>query len=283
MPEPDKALRNTDRQLETAFQKLAGSIPKLAWMAGPDGRGVWYNQRWLDYTGTTLAEMQGQGWHAVHHPDHAGRAAGRFDTAFRAGAPWEDTVPLKARDGSYRMFLTRALPVRGPSGRVVRWFVTNTDVTDQTTAGAHARDGATLTPGPGTRKIRVLVVEDEPLTAMDLEARLQDAGYDVLGPAGSVAGAMDVIAETMPDIALLDGNLAGERSYGLAADLRASGVAVVFCTGYPELENLPETLLDCCLVSKPFRDEILLAALTWASVSITWLSGPAGRERADAS
>ena len=48
-----------------------------------------------------------------------------------AHEPWEDSFPLLGRDGDYRWFLTRAVPVRDGWGRPVRWFGTNTDVTDQ--------------------------------------------------------------------------------------------------------------------------------------------------------
>jgi signal transduction histidine kinase len=46
------------------------------------------------------------------------------------GASWEDTFPLRGKDGHFRWFLSRAVPIRDESGRVRRWFGTNTDVTD---------------------------------------------------------------------------------------------------------------------------------------------------------
>lgn len=46
-------------------------------------------------------------------------------------SPWEDTFSLRGKDGEYRWFLSRALPIRDAAGRVVRWFGTNTDVTEQ--------------------------------------------------------------------------------------------------------------------------------------------------------
>ena len=51
--------------------------------------------------------------------------------AWEAGEPWEDTFPLRGRDGDYRWFLTQAVPVRDAQGRPVLWFGTNTDVTAQ--------------------------------------------------------------------------------------------------------------------------------------------------------
>ncbi|HEX2211319.1 MAG TPA: PAS domain S-box protein [Longimicrobium sp.] len=122
-----KAAEESERQ----FRTMAESIPQLAWMADAGGALFWYNQRWYDYTGTTLQQMRGWGWRAVHHPDFVEPVTERYRRAVEAGEPWEDTFPLRGRDGRYRRFLSRALPVRDAEGNVVRWFGTNTDVEEQ--------------------------------------------------------------------------------------------------------------------------------------------------------
>ncbi len=110
---------------------LADSIPQLAWIADRDGSIFWYNRRWYDYTGTTLEQMQGWEWRQVHHPDHIARVLEHIQHAFESGEPWEDTFPLRGGNGQYRWFLSRALPIRDRQGQVMRWFGTNTDVTEQ--------------------------------------------------------------------------------------------------------------------------------------------------------
>src|SRR5712672_56557 len=116
---------------ERQFRTLANSIPQLAWMADSEGYIFWYNDRWYDYTGTTLKEMQGWGWQKVHHPDEVGRVVERIKVAFATGQPWEDTFPLRSKTGEYRWFLSRALPIFDAEGKVARWFGTNTDITKQ--------------------------------------------------------------------------------------------------------------------------------------------------------
>jgi len=116
---------------ERQFQTLANSISQLAWMADHEGYIFWYNDRWYDYTGTTLEEMKGWGWQKVHHPDEVARVVERIKVAFTTGQPWEDTFPLRSKAGEYRWFLSRALPIFDSGGKVVRWFGTNTDVTEQ--------------------------------------------------------------------------------------------------------------------------------------------------------
>jgi PAS domain S-box-containing protein len=119
------------RESEARFRELADNISQFAWTADRSGWIYWYNKRWHDYTGTTLEEMQGWGWQNVHHPEHVDRVVERIKQSFETGTPWEDTFPLRGRDGNYRWFLSRALPIRNDTGEVIRWFGTNTDVTEQ--------------------------------------------------------------------------------------------------------------------------------------------------------
>ncbi|MCC7241263.1 MAG: PAS domain S-box protein [Acidobacteria bacterium] len=118
------------RESEERFRMLADNISQFAWMADSAGWIFWYNQRWFDYTGTTLEQVQGWGWTAVHHPDHVERVVSRIRHSWATGEAWEDSFPLRGRDGTYRWFLSRAMPIRDATGAIVRWFGTNTDITE---------------------------------------------------------------------------------------------------------------------------------------------------------
>ncbi len=122
------------RDSEERFRALADNIPQLAWMTDAEGWIFWYNQRWFDYTGTTLEKMQGWGWEKVNHPDHLPRIMDHWKQSLRTGKGFEDTFPLLGADGQYRWFLSRAVPIRDDAGQVQRWFGTNTDVTEQRAA-----------------------------------------------------------------------------------------------------------------------------------------------------
>jgi len=119
------------QESESQFRSLANSIPQLAWMAHADGSVFWYNQRWYDYTGTTFDKMNVVGWSSLVNQDHVERVAQGIQRSWSTGEPWEDTFPLRGKDGSYRWFLSRALPIRDAVGQVARWFGTNTDITDR--------------------------------------------------------------------------------------------------------------------------------------------------------
>ncbi|MEO7522774.1 MAG: PAS domain-containing protein, partial [Ferruginibacter sp.] len=119
---------------ENQFRTFADSIQNLAWIANADGWIYWYNQRWYDYTGTTLEEMKGWGWEKLHHPDHAKEVTDFLKEAWKKDEAFELTFPLRRYDGEYRWFLTRAYPVKDVFGKIERWIGTNTDINEHKTA-----------------------------------------------------------------------------------------------------------------------------------------------------
>ncbi len=118
------------RESEERFRTMADNISPLAWMAHANGEIFWYNRRWLEYTGTTLEEVRGWGWQRAHHPEHVARVVERIRRSFETGEPFDDKFPLRGKDGRYRWFLSRALPIRDAARRITRWFGTNTDITE---------------------------------------------------------------------------------------------------------------------------------------------------------
>jgi PAS domain S-box-containing protein len=119
------------RESEERFRTLADNISQLAWMTDENGSIYWYNQRWYEYTGTTFEEMEGWGWHKLQHPDYAKQVMDKIAYHLQTGEDWEDTFPLRGKDGEYRWFLSRAIPIRDKNGKVLRWFGTNTDITER--------------------------------------------------------------------------------------------------------------------------------------------------------
>ena len=119
------------RESEERFQVMANGIQQLAWMAEADGSIFWYNQRWYDYTGTTLGQTKGWTWEKIHDPAFLPKVLDRWKEAVATGTPFDMEFPLRGADGRFRMFLTRVMPVRNSAGRVVRWLGTNTDISER--------------------------------------------------------------------------------------------------------------------------------------------------------
>jgi CheY-like chemotaxis protein len=98
---------------------------------------------------------------------------------------------------------------------------------------------------------RLLVVEDEYLIAADLAEALQDRGATVIGPAGSIQHALELVSsEQQIDAAVLDINLRGEHAYPVAEALRARAVPFVFTTGY-DARTIPAAYAGVPRIEKP--------------------------------
>ena len=119
------------KESEERFRDLADNIPNLAWMAYSNGWRFWYNKQWYEYTGTTLEEMQGWGWQKVHHPNFVKSVTEDWLKKIKEEKPYDNTFPLKSKDGTYHWFLTRVTPIRNEKGKLIRWFGTNTDITER--------------------------------------------------------------------------------------------------------------------------------------------------------
>ena len=106
---------------------------------------------------------------------------------------------------------------------------------------------------------RILIVEDEPLTAFDNETMLVDAGYEVVATLDRFADAVEALSEQKVDLILSDVRLRGERTgIELAQVAKNRGVPVLFVTGYPP-DNADQLALGCLL--KPYSERTLKAAL----------------------
>ncbi|QXT39351.1 HWE histidine kinase domain-containing protein [Gymnodinialimonas ceratoperidinii] len=125
-----------------------------------------------------------------------------------------------------------------------------------------ATDSATAPPETATERHQpvVLIVEDEALVAADMAFLLKDEGYGVLGPVGSVKGALALLDKKSCDGAVLDVNLGRETSEPIAARLTENGTPFIVLSGY-SAHQLPEGFRGAPLVDKPVRAEELTQKL----------------------
>ncbi|MVN77191.1 PAS domain-containing protein [Hymenobacter sp. HMF4947] len=117
---------------EEEFRFLADFIPQLVWITDPTGFHTYFNQRWIDYTGYTLADSIGPDmWNNLLHPDDQARARQVWGHSLATGDTYEIEYRFKSKKGDYRWFLGQALPLYNEAGDIVTWFGTCTDIHDQ--------------------------------------------------------------------------------------------------------------------------------------------------------
>src|ERR1700730_5730428 len=110
---------------------VVDTIPTLAWSARPDGSAEFFNQRWLDYTGLSAEQALGSGWQVAIHPDDLPRILETFREALNSVKPYEVEGRFRRFNGEFRWFLFRGSPLRDRSGKVAKWYGTNTDLEER--------------------------------------------------------------------------------------------------------------------------------------------------------
>ena len=108
--------------------------------------------------------------------------------------------------------------------------------------------------------MRTLLVEDDPFIALDLAQQLNEAGFDVVGPASRSADALKLIAAPGCDVAVLDVNLGVETSEAVAVKLTQLGVPFITLSGY-SAEQHPPAFKAAPLLAKPVKFNLLVQEL----------------------
>ncbi|MGV8856669.1 MAG: PAS domain-containing protein [Devosia sp.] len=113
---------------ELRFRTLADAMPQMVWTTLPDGYHDYYNARWYEFTGVPVGSTDGEAWNGMFHPDDQDRAWATWKTSLATGEPYEIEYRLRHHSGTYRWALGLALPMRDPTGTIVRWIGTCTDI-----------------------------------------------------------------------------------------------------------------------------------------------------------
>lgn len=242
---PDVTIRGMlVTHLALILHELATNARKYGALARPDG--------YLHITSAPKAGAPGilvLEWHETGVPDLSPPAESGFGTQLI-----EKT--LKANGGLARIQY-------GHDGVRVSMEIVmekESDMAAQAQPASPPQPAVSQGPVTDFKGLKILVVEDEPIVAMDLELKLEQLGCEIVGIASTVEEAEDVLSRTEPDIALLDANLHGQRVDRVADALASRSVPFAFATGYGR-EALPQAFPDAELLSKPFSDTRFLTVL----------------------
>ncbi len=115
--------------------------------------------------------------------------------------------------------------------------------------------------------LRIFVVEDNGLIALDVEQLLEDAGAIIVGPFANLPDGLAAAANQKFDVALLDVNLNGQAVWPLATVIRGREIPIVLATGYSDAMSRPQHFAGLPAVAKPYDDAVLLKQLAAAARS----------------
>jgi two-component system CheB/CheR fusion protein len=122
------------RESEARLQAIANLVPDLLWMSESSGATIWFNERWMQYTGQTAEQAAGWGWTEAIHPDDRAQATEHYRRAVAEGRPLQQEYRICTVSGQYRWFLVNAVPFRDDEGNVVRFYGAATDIDEQRAA-----------------------------------------------------------------------------------------------------------------------------------------------------
>jgi PAS domain S-box-containing protein len=120
------------KRQEKRLRDVVNTIPTMAFVSKPDGYRTFVNKGWVEYTGMTVEQSLGSGWHAAIHPDDLKRVLGEWEAAVASGvAMYYEARYRRGEDGQYRWFMVRVVGQRDTRGKIVKWFGTVTDIEDR--------------------------------------------------------------------------------------------------------------------------------------------------------
>ncbi|PAX08986.1 hybrid sensor histidine kinase/response regulator [Sphingomonas lenta] len=128
--------RTAERDAERRYHAMTAALPGFVFVTDPDGANTETNEQFRAYAGRSEAELNGNRWLEVLHPDDRARAAEIWATAVETGAPYEARYRFRRHDGEYRCFACRGVPDRDEAGRITRWLGTCIDVENEARARA---------------------------------------------------------------------------------------------------------------------------------------------------
>ncbi len=117
---------------ELQYRKLIEAIPQIVWTATPQGTLDFVNSKWFEYLGIDLDSFNWAGWQALLHPDDKDRSLREWSAGLKSLSAFQIEHRLRnVSGGSFRWYLSRAVPIGTEAGQIEKWFGTSTDIEDQ--------------------------------------------------------------------------------------------------------------------------------------------------------
>jgi PAS domain S-box-containing protein len=245
-------LAHRNQELDAIFR----TAPDIIFSRQPDGARDYISQRFYDYTGAPPDSGTGQNWQEYLHPDDKVQAIDEWARSVESGTNYEAEYRLRSRDGTYRWFRARAVPIQDDQGNILKWYGTCSDIHDSKVLEQSMRNSAIeLEKIVDSRTAELRRLSVRLMTLQDQEhRRIARDLHDGLGQELAVAKmVLDNVLQQKPG----------------PADRQACAEA----TGIIE-RAIQQVRSMSHLLHPPLLDEVgLLSALTWYSDGLTERSG----------
>lgn len=119
------------KESEQLWRSLTNTMSQIAWMSDASGKYLWFNDRWYEFSAQSEQATVDHAYLDSIHPDYLPLVRSSFARSLKSGESWDETVPMRGKEGEYRWFLSTAHPIRSEDGTILRWLGTNTDITRQ--------------------------------------------------------------------------------------------------------------------------------------------------------
>ena len=233
---------------------IVSTAPDVIFSSQRHGRYEYVSERFYEYTGAS-SDGNSVSWLTFVHPDDVERSNQSWLQSVHAGSQYEAEYRLRAKDGNYRWFRARAVPIRSPRGEIVTWYGTCSDIHDSKVLEHSIRDNALeLEKMVDRRTDELRRLSVRLMSAQDQERRrIARDLHDGLGQELAVAKM------------ILDGILLQKSPGQPEGFAQASGIID---------RSIQQVRTLSHLLHPPLLDEVgLLSAISWYTEGLTKRSG----------
>jgi len=126
-----KQIEEEINRSEAKFRTLSETTPQMVWTALPDGKKNFFNKYYLDYTGLTFEELEGDGWQKIIYPDDMEQELQQWHLSLKTGMDFKNEKRIRKHDGTYLWYLSLCIAQKNSDGNIIGWIGTNTEIDDQ--------------------------------------------------------------------------------------------------------------------------------------------------------
>jgi PAS domain S-box-containing protein len=178
-----KVSEELQRRAAQEFRQLADSLPQIIWTANPDGHTNYMNNKWYEYMGLDPERYDTNDWSPIVHPDDRELALQKWAYAVAHKEEYLIEYRFRHRQGQYRWFLGRGLPLYNEQGEVIKWFGSATDIHDQKLQNKR------------------LWQQNQQLNQINqyLDNFVHTAAHDLRAPIANIKGLLSLLEDATPD------------------------------------------------------------------------------------